>query len=145
MRPFYFSRIVVDPKNEDIVVKAGLYGSISKDGGKTFQDLGYMHPDIHDVVFDIKNSDLLYVGTDGGVYRSWDKGITMEISENLPISQFYHVTVDDNEPYNVYGGLQDNGSWYGPTRAPGGISAKHWDPVGQGDGFRVYKLYKYWY
>ena len=98
-----------------------------------------MHPDIHDVVFDINNSDLLYVGTDGGVYRSWDKGITMEISENLPISQFYHVTVDDNEPYNVYGGLQDNGSWYGPTRAPGGISAKHWDPVGQGDGFRVYK------
>ena len=139
VRPFYFSRIVVDPKNEDIVVKAGLYGSISKDGGKTFQDLGYMHPDIHDIVFDINNSDLLYVGTDGGVYRSWDKGVTMEISENLPISQFYHVTVDNQEPYNVYGGLQDNGSWYSPTRAVGGISAKNWNPVGQGDGFRVYK------
>ena len=139
VRPFYFSRIVVDPKNEDIVVKAGLYGSISKDGGKTFQDLGFMHADIHDIVFDINNSDILYVGTDGGVYRSWDKGVTMEIVENLPLSQFYHVTVDDNKPYNVYGGLQDNGSWYAPSFAPGGISAKHWNPVGQGDGFRVYK------
>lgn len=139
VRPFYFSRIVVDPKNEDIVVKAGLYGSISKDGGKTFQNLGLMHPDIHDIVFDINNSDILYVGTDGGVYRSWDKGVTMEIVENLPLSQFYHVTVDDKEPYNVYGGLQDNGSWYAPTRASGGISAKNWNPVGQGDGFRVYK------
>jgi photosystem II stability/assembly factor-like uncharacterized protein len=139
VRPFYFSRIVVDPKNEDIVVKAGLYGSISKDGGKTFQNLGFMHADIHDIVFDINNSDILYVGTDGGVYRSWDKGVTMEIVENLPLSQFYHVTVDDKEPYNVYGGLQDNGSWYAPTRASGGISAKNWNPVGQGDGFRVYK------
>ena len=139
VRPFYFSRIVVDPKNEDIVLKAGLYGSISKDGGKTFQDLGFMHADIHDMVFDINNSDILYVGTDGGVYRSWDKGVTMEIVENLPLSQFYHVTVDNSEPYNVYGGLQDNGSWYGPSFAPGGISAKHWNPVGQGDGFRVYK------
>ena len=139
VRPFYFSRIVVNPKNADIVVKAGLYGSISKDGGKTFQDLGFMHADIHDIVFDINNSDLLYVGTDGGVYRSWDKGVTMEIVENLPLAQFYHVTVDDKEPYNVYGGLQDNGSWYAPSFANGGISAKHWSPVGQGDGFRVYK------
>ena len=139
VRPFYFSRIVVDPKNEDIVVKAGLYGSISKDGGKTFQNLGSMHADIHDIVFDINNSDVLYVGTDGGIYRSWDKGVTMEIVENLPLSQFYHVTVDDLKPYNVYGGLQDNGSWFGPSLAPGGISAKHWNPVGQGDGFRVYK------
>ncbi len=139
VRPFYFSRIVVDPKNADIVVKAGLYGSISKDGGKTFQDLGFMHADIHDIVFDINNSDILYVGTDGGVYRSWDKGVTMEIVENLPLAQFYHVTVDDKEPYNVYGGLQDNGSWYAPSFANGGISAKHWSPVGQGDGFRVYK------
>ena len=98
-----------------------------------------MHADIHDIVFDINNSDLLYVGTDGGVYRSWDKGVTMEIVENLPLAQFYHVTVDDKEPYNVYGGLQDNGSWYAPSFANGGISAKHWSPVGQGDGFRVYK------
>lgn len=137
VRPFYFSRIVVDPKDENIVVKAGLYGSISKDGGETFENLGNMHADIHDMVFDINNSDIMYVGTDGGVYRSWNKGVTMEIVENLPLSQFYHISVDNEEPYNIYGGLQDNGSWYGPSFAAGGISAKHWNAVGQGDGFRV--------
>ena len=137
VRPFYFSRIVVDPKDEDIIVKAGLYGSISKDGGETFENLGNMHADIHDMVFDINNSDIMYVGTDGGVYRSWNKGVTMEIVENLPLSQFYHISVDNEEPYNIYGGLQDNGSWYGPSFAAGGISAKHWNAVGQGDGFRV--------
>ena len=137
VRPFYFSRIVVDPRDENTVVKAGLYGSISKDGGETFESLGNMHPDIHDMVFDINNSDVMYVGTDGGVYRSWNKGVTMEIVENLPLSQFYHISVDNEEPYNIYGGLQDNGSWYGPSFAAGGISAKNWNPVGQGDGFRV--------
>ena len=137
VRPFYFSRIVVDPKDENVIVKAGLYGSISKDGGETFENLGSMHPDIHDMVFDINNSDIMYVGTDGGVYRSWNKGVTMEIVENLPLSQFYHISVDNEEPYNIYGGLQDNGSWYGPSFSSGGISAKDWKPVGQGDGFRV--------
>ena len=137
VRPFYFSRIVVDPKDENIIVKAGLYGSISKDGGETFENLGSMHPDIHDMVFDINNSDIIYVGTDGGVYRTWNKGVTMEIVENLPLSQFYHISVDNEEPYNIYGGLQDNGSWYGPSFSSGGISAKDWKPVGQGDGFRV--------
>ncbi len=137
VRPFYFSRIVVDPKDENVVVKAGLFGSISKDGGETFENLGNMHADIHDMVFDINNSDIMYVGTDGGVYRSWNKGVTMEIVENLPLSQFYHISVDNDEPYNIYGGLQDNGSWYGPSFASGGISAKHWNAVGQGDGFRV--------
>ena len=137
VRPFYFSRITVDPKDENIVVKAGLFGSISKDGGETFENLGNMHADIHDMVFDINNSDIMYVGTDGGVYRSWNKGVTMEIVENLPLSQFYHISVDNDEPYNIYGGLQDNGSWYGPSFAAGGISAKHWNAVGQGDGFRV--------
>jgi len=137
VRPFYFSRIVVDPKDENVIVKAGLYGSISKDGGETFENLGSMHPDIHDMVFDINNSDIMYVGTDGGVYRSWNKGVTMEIVENLPLSQFYHISVDNDEPYNIYGGLQDNGSWYGPSFSSGGISAKDWKPVGQGDGFRV--------
>ena len=137
VRPFYFSRIVVDPKDENVIVKAGLYGSISKDGGETFENLGSMHPDIHDIVFDINNSDIMYVGTDGGVYRTWNKGVTMEIVENLPLSQFYHISVDNEEPYNIYGGLQDNGSWYGPSFSSGGISAKDWKPVGQGDGFRV--------
>ncbi len=141
VRPFYFSRIVVDPNNQDIVIKGGLNGSISRDGGKTFKSLGNMHSDIHDIAFAINNSDVIYAGTDGGVYSSRDGGGTMEIVENMPVSQFYHVSVDDAEPYNVYGGLQDNGSWYGPNSATGGVKAKHWNPVGYGDGFRVLKHY----
>ncbi|NNF18838.1 MAG: hypothetical protein HKN61_03605 [Flavobacteriaceae bacterium] len=139
VRPFYFSRIVVDPKDENVVVKGGLSGSISRDGGKTFKNLGNMHSDIHDVVFSIEDSDVMYVGTDGGVYRSWNGGTTMEIVENMPLSQFYHISVDDATPYNVYGGLQDNGSWYGPSSSPGGVEARDWNSVGAGDGFRVLK------
>lgn len=139
VRPFYFSRIVVDPKDENVVVKGGLFGSISRDGGKTFKSLGTMHSDIHDIAFSITDSDIMYVGTDGGIYRSWDGGTTMEIVENLPLSQFYHISLDDATPYNVYGGLQDNGSWYGPSSSPGGVEARDWNSVGYGDGFRVLK------
>ncbi|MDA9992850.1 hypothetical protein N9E58_02340 [Flavobacteriaceae bacterium] len=139
VRPFYFSRITVDPRNPDVVVKGGLSGSISKDGGKTFKSLGNMHSDIHDIVFDINDSDRIYAGTDGGVYRSWNGGVTMEIVENLPLSQFYHISVDNAEPYNIYGGLQDNGSWYGPSSSSGGINAGDWNSIGGGDGFRVLK------
>lgn len=137
VRPFYFSRIVVDPRNPEVVVKAGVFGSISRDGGKSFKNLGQMHPDIHDILFDIKDSDRMYVGTDGGLYRSWDGATTMEIVANLPLSQFYHISVDNETPYNIYGGLQDNGSWYGPSYAPGGIQAMDWQSIGFGDGFRV--------
>ena len=139
VRPFYFSRISIDPKNPDVVVKGGLSGSISRDGGKTFKNLGNMHSDIHDITFHIEDSDIIYSGTDGGVYRSWNGGTTFEIVENLPLSQFYHVSVDNEEPYNVYGGLQDNGSWYGPSSSPGGVNARDWNSVGYGDGFRVLK------
>lgn len=139
VRPFYFSRIVVDPRDENVVVKGGLTGSISRDGGKTFKNLGNMHSDIHDIAFHIKDSDIMFVGTDGGIYRSWNGGTTMEIVENLPLSQFYHVSTDNAAPYNIYGGLQDNGSWYGPSRSPGGINARDWNSVGGGDGFRVYR------
>lgn len=139
VRPFYFSRIVIDPKNPDIVLKGGLSGSISRDGGKTFKSLGNMHSDIHDLEFHINDSDVIFSGTDGGVYRSWNGGTTFEIVENLPLSQFYHISVDDAEPYNVYGGLQDNGAWYGPSSSPGGVNARDWNSVGYGDGFRVLK------
>ncbi|UII31703.1 hypothetical protein LVD17_25775 [Fulvivirga ulvae] len=139
VRPFYFSRLVIDPRNPEVVVKGGLFGSISRDGGKTFKNLGNMHADIHDILFDIKDSDRMYVGTDGGVYRSYNGGTTMEIVPNLPISQFYHISVDDSEPYNIYGGLQDNGSWYGPSSSPGGVEARDWNSIGFGDGFRVLK------
>ncbi|MCT8340309.1 hypothetical protein MG296_09610 [Flavobacteriaceae bacterium TK19130] len=139
VRPFYFSRITIDPRNPDIVVKGGLSGSISRDGGKTFKNLGNMHSDIHDITFHINDSDIIYSGTDGGIYRSWNGGSTFEIVENLPLSQFYHISTDDAEPYNVYGGLQDNGSWFGPSSSPGGVNARDWNSVGVGDGFRVLK------
>ncbi|MEO1651938.1 MAG: hypothetical protein AAFU64_00185 [Bacteroidota bacterium] len=139
VRPFYFSRITIDPRNPDVVVKAGLYGSISRDGGKTFKGMGAMHADIHDIAFDIEDSDRMYVATDGGVYRSWDGGTTMDMVDNLPVSQFYQISVDNEEPYNVYGGLQDNGSWWGPSASPGGIEARDWNSVGGGDGFRVFR------
>ncbi len=137
VRPFYFSRIVIDPRNPDVVVKAGLQGSISRDGGKTFKNLGRMHADIHDILFDLNDSDRMYVATDGGLYRSWDGATTMEMVSNLPLSQFYSVSVDNETPYNIYGGLQDNGSWYGPSYSPGGIEARDWNSIGYGDGFRV--------
>jgi photosystem II stability/assembly factor-like uncharacterized protein len=140
VRPFYFSRIVVDPKNPDILLKAGLYGSMSRDGGKTFKQInGNYHADVHDYWFDVNNSDMFYLGTDGGIYRTWDAGGNTEMVNDLPLSQFYHVSVDDEEPYNVYGGLQDNGSWFGPSSSPGGIEAGDWTSVGYGDGFRVLK------
>lgn len=139
IRPFYFSRIVVDPKNPDVIVKAGLFGYMSKDGGNTFRSIqGGIHADFHDFIFDPNNSDKMVVGTDGGVYRSWDGGTNWEMVKGLPLSQFYHVSVDNKNPYWVYGGLQDNGSWMGPSSKPGGIRNSDWKPVGYGDGFRVY-------
>ncbi len=138
VRPFYFSRISIDPKNPDVIVKAGLYGSISRDGGKTFKGMGSMHSDIHDIVFDPNDSQKMFAATDGGVYRSMNGGVSMQMVEDLPLSQFYHVSVDNQEPYYVYGGLQDNNSWFGPSSSPGGIEARDWQLVGGGDGFRVY-------
>jgi hypothetical protein len=80
----------------------------------------------------------MFAGTDGGVYRSWDGGTTLEMVENMPVCQFYHVSVDNEEPYNVYGGLQDNGCWFGPSQSPGGVEARDWKRIGVGDGYRVY-------
>jgi len=139
VRPFYFSRIVIDPKNPDVVCKAGLNGSISRDGGKTFRQHGGVHSDIHDYWFDINNSNMLFVATDGGLYRSWDGGNVFEMVKNIPVSQYYHISVDNSKPYKIYGGLQDNGSWYGPSESPGGIENRDWFSVGAGDGFRVYR------
>lgn len=138
VRPFYFSRLVIDPKDKNVVVKAGLSGSISRDAGETFKSPGAMHGDIHDIWFDIGNSDKMFFATDGGLYRSLNGGTTLEIIENLPICQFYQVSVDNRDPYYVYGGLQDNGSWFGPSSSPGGVEARDWETIGAGDGFRVY-------
>jgi photosystem II stability/assembly factor-like uncharacterized protein len=139
VRPFYFSRIVVDPKDPNIICKASLNGSISKDGGKTFRSIGGgFHSDVHDFWFDINNSNQIFGCDDGGVYRTLDGGNVWEKAKGIPVSQFYQVAVDNQSPFKVYGGLQDNGSWVGPSAKPGGIENRDWVSVGYGDGFRVF-------
>ena len=68
----------------------------------------------------------MYLGTDGGVYFSLDRGATWNFVQGLPVGQFYHVAMDNKDPYRVYGGLQDNGSWFAPSAKPGGISNGDW-------------------
>ena len=136
VRPFYFSRIVVDPTDENKVYKCGLNLTISEDGGKTFRTVSSgVHSDIHDVWVAPKDPRFVVVGTDGGAYRALDGGYLFEMFMDLPLSQFYHVSVDNAKPFNVYGGLQDNGSWYGPSAAPGGVGNGEWNLSNWGDGF----------
>src|SRR5258708_27206353 len=82
-----------------------------------------------------KHTKKLYLGTDGGVYLSLDRGATWLFLQNLPVGQFYHVAVDNVTPYRIYGGLQDNGTWMAPSSAPGGLSNSHWQSIYWGDGF----------
>jgi photosystem II stability/assembly factor-like uncharacterized protein len=135
-RPFYFARLVVDPKNPDRVFKPGLDLVATEDGGKSFASTGGgSHGDWHDVWVDPDNTKHVIGGDDGGFWVSWDGGSRWIKSNNLPISQFYHVSLDDEDPYGVYGGLQDNSSWAGVSAAPGGITNARWENVGGGDGF----------
>jgi photosystem II stability/assembly factor-like uncharacterized protein len=139
-RPFYFANLYVDPKEEKRVYKPGTSLSISEDAGKTFSPVaGSVHSDFHAMWIDPKNPERMFVGTDGGLYSSEDRGARWRFHANLPISQFYHVSYDMNRPYNVYGGLQDNASWYGPSSAVGGVQNKHWRSVFGGDGFWVFE------
>ena len=144
MRPFYFSHFVVDPKDFRRLYVTGLFLSISKNGGKSFSFPfsmgGGVHPDIHAIWINPGNTKQVFVGCDGGVYRSNNYGQQFEFLANLPVSQFYHVYYDLETPYNVYGGLQDNGAWYGPSKSFSsyGIQNKDWKNVGGGDGFYVY-------
>jgi hypothetical protein len=114
---------------------------MSEDGGETFNGFQYgggTHPDHHALWIDPTNPQHLLLGTDGGVYRSYDRGLSWSKFRNLSLAQFYHVSYDFEEPYNVFGGLQDNGSWMVPHRIPGGaIQNKNWEPTGWGDGFWV--------
>ena len=139
-RPFYFSDLRVDPEQPDRVYRLSSFGEVSHDGGKNFETLiGWndLHPDHHALWVHPGNGELLISGNDGGVGFSYDRGQTWRYVSNLPLSQFYHVRVDMEQPYNVYGGLQDNGSWRGPSQVweAGGIQNHHWREVDFGDGF----------
>jgi photosystem II stability/assembly factor-like uncharacterized protein len=135
-RPFYFGNLIVDPKDEKKVFKVDGPLLLSVDGGRTFSSVGGgAHGDFHDVWIDPGNPNLIFTGDDGGLWRSQDGGTRWEHLMNLPVSQFYHVSVDQAEPYHVYGGLQDNSSWVGDSSYPGGISNSRWENMFGGDGF----------
>jgi photosystem II stability/assembly factor-like uncharacterized protein len=138
-RPFYFANLIVDPKNENKVYKPDLTLIASNDGGRSFSDIGGgAHGDFHDIWIDPSDTDRIIAGDDGGVWYSYDAGNRWWKAENLPISQFYHVSVDMDRPYHVYGGLQDNSSWVGDSQFPGGVTNSRWENIYGGDGFWVF-------
>jgi photosystem II stability/assembly factor-like uncharacterized protein len=135
-RPFYFARLVVDPTRPDRLFKPDGQLIVSEDGGRSFaRASGGSHGDWHDLWIDPQNPKHVIGGDDGGFWISWDGGNRWWKSGNLPISQFYHVSVDSKDPYQVYGGLQDNSSWVGDSAYPGGITNSRWENLYGGDGF----------
>ncbi|MFL6689991.1 MAG: WD40/YVTN/BNR-like repeat-containing protein [Alphaproteobacteria bacterium] len=139
-RPFYFARLVVDPTDPDRLFKMNLTLIASEDGGKSFTEASgnNAHGDWHDVWINPKNPKQVIGGDDGGLWLSYDGGSKWWKGENLPISQFYHVSVDDKDPYQVYGGLQDNSDWVGDSAYPGGVTNNRWENLYGGDGFFTY-------
>jgi photosystem II stability/assembly factor-like uncharacterized protein len=139
-RPFYFANLIVDPKNENQVYKPDFALIMSEDGGKSFSGIGNgAHGDFHTVWVNPDNTDHLIAGDDGGVWYSYDGGNSWWKGNNLPISQFYHVSVDNDDPYHVFGGLQDNSVWKGDSQYPGGISNSRWENLLGGDGFWAFR------
>ena len=138
-RSMYYSQIRVDPGNPENVFVGGLNFSKSTDGGKKFTSLqpGIAHSDHHAIWIDPKNGNHLLIGNDGGLDASYDQGATWEFINTIPAAQFYAIAADMRKPYYVYGGLQDNGSWGGPsqTRSNAGITNADWYRTGGGDGF----------
>lgn len=138
-RPFYFANLIVDPKDENRVFKVDLILLLSTDGGKSFQSTAdSVHADHHDIWISPDNPNLVFSANDGGLSRSQDGGSGWEHMANLPISQFYHVSVDNADPYHVYGGLQDNSSWVADSSYPGGVSNSRWENMFGGDGFWIW-------
>jgi photosystem II stability/assembly factor-like uncharacterized protein len=138
-RPFYFANLIVDPKDENKIYKPDGSLIVSVDGGKSFSNVsGGAHGDFHDIWIDPNNNDHLIVGDDGGLWYSYDGSNTWWKGENLPVSQFYHVSLDMDMPYHVYGGLQDNSSWVGDSQYPGGITNSRWENMYGGDGFWMF-------
>lgn len=145
-RPFYYSEIYVDPQNENRVYSVFTYVNVSQDGGKNFTELmpaygvdNGVHPDHHAWWIHPENGQFMVNGNDGGLNITRDGGASWRFIGNLPVAQFYHINTDNDYPYNVYGGMQDNGSWRGPAyvwRAQG-IRNSYWQEISFGDGFDV--------
>lgn len=138
-RPMYYSQIRIDPSNSDNIMLCGTSLYRSTDGGKTFQgNAGRgMHVDHHAEWIDPRDGNHIIHGCDGGVYITYDGCKTWDHLNHVAIGQFYHVGVSSDRNYRVYGGLQDNGSWGGPSRTAGtGARNQDWVRIGGGDGFR---------
>jgi photosystem II stability/assembly factor-like uncharacterized protein len=140
-RGFYYTDARVDPQNENRVYAVSSPLFVSIDGGRTYRTIApRIHIDYHAMWIDPANPKRIWVGNDGGVAVSTDQGESWENVNNLPIGQPYHVYADNRQPfYWVMGGMQDNGSWTGPsrTREPAGILNDDWRMVSFGDGFKV--------
>lgn len=145
-RPFYYSEIYVDPQNENRVYSIYTYVNVSEDGGKNFTQLmpaygvsNGIHPDHHAWWIHPTNGNFMIDGNDGGLNITKDGGKSWRFIGNLPVAQFYHINVDNDIPYNVYGGMQDNGSWKGPAYVwrVQGIRNSYWQEISFGDGFDV--------
>ncbi len=145
-RPFYYAEIYVAPDNENRLYSIFTYVNVSEDGGKSFEELmpaygvdNGIHPDHHAWYIHPENPKFMIDGNDGGLNITRDGGKTWRFVENLPVGQFYHVSVDNEYPYNVYGGMQDNGSWRGPAYVwiDQGIRNSYWQEISFGDGFDV--------
>jgi photosystem II stability/assembly factor-like uncharacterized protein len=136
-RPFYFSRLGVDPRNPDHILALSNNFMESNDGGQNFSPIAkQVHVDHHAIWIDPSGSGRIIEGNDGGVAMSRDNGGHWAFVHNIAIAQFYHVSADDERPYLVCGGLQDNCAWCGPGRSkdPSGILDRHWFTLNGGDG-----------
>ena len=136
VRPFYYSHIYINPFDDKLVYYLATSMQYSEDGGKTFKQIRGLHPDFHTMWLDPTNRNRFYVGQDGGASITHDHGETWIFFDNLCLSQFYAVSADMRDPYYVYGGLQDNGTWCGPSMSrEGEILTDFWFNISGGDGF----------
>lgn len=139
-RPFYYSHIYIDPSNDQNVYVLAGSANISEDGGRSFsRSMQGVSGDFHALWIDPNRSDVFYVGNDKGSYITFDRGMTFTMFDNMDIGQFYAVTADMRDPYWVYGGLQDNGNWGGPSNSRdwNGVLNDHWFKFHSGDGFHT--------
>lgn len=138
-RPFYYGQIRIDPNDDQRIYVLGIACHMSSDGGTTFSDRGApgVHADHHALWIDPHDSNHLVLGCDGGINFSYDRAATWEHLNQLPLGQFYAIGLDSRKPYRIYGGLQDNGSWGGPsaTRSRDGITNADWSRILGADGF----------